>query len=283
MVISSRIFKQAFFSCLLLSIAGTAMAQSQATSTMVASATTIKKVFALNASLGYSSNMYAEDQYDKSSSTSLFLAPSARFTDKTTLAVRTTFIKEHTQAENLLMTNTTVRLSHKTAAITPSLAWGNRLDGILPTNRDSQLIDRLQAAMAIGTSLSYNNKNTILPFTLMGLLSIQRNFHEYDINADGAKNNAYGITQGLALNLELTDKMGLSIAGNYKTAINYDNNSKYGFDTSIDLSYSLTENFGLSAGVSNGGSALKANGIDSNISFIDKKSSELNIAMNVTY
>ncbi|AZZ37636.1 hypothetical protein CIK05_12805 [Bdellovibrio sp. qaytius] len=253
------------------------------TATVVAPVAKPKKIYGLDASLSYSSNMYAEGQYDKSASTALSFIPSAKLTDTTTLSLRTNFIKEDTGAKNFSMTNTTLRLSHKTAEITPELTWKNRLDGILPTNRESQLTDRLKGAVGVGTSLSYNNKNATLPFTLAGSLSAQRNFHEYDFNADGARNNQYGIIQGLTLDLEFTDSVTLSIAGNYRTAINYDNNSKYAYDTSIDLGYSLTENFGLSAGVSNGGNALKANGIDSNISFVDSKSSELNVAMNFNY
>lgn len=250
---------------------------------VVPTAPTEKKIFGLDASLSYTSNMYAEGEYDKASSTALFIVPSAKLTQKSTLSIRTNFIQDHEGAENFYMSNTTLRLSHKTAEITPNLNWGNRLDGIIPTNRDSQLSDRLQGAVAVGTSLRYSNKNTVLPFTMGGVLAVQRNFHEYDFNADGAKNNAYGITQGLTLDLQFTDNLTLSIAGNYRTAITYDNKRKYSYDTSMDLDYALSDNFSISTGISNGGSALKANGIDSNISFTDKKTAELNVAMNFTY
>lgn len=256
---------------------------SKNTSTAVVTATPPKKIFGLDASLSYASNMYAEGEYDKASSTSLSLIPSAKLTDKTTFSIRTNFIKDHEGAENFYMSNTTLRLSNKTAEVTPNLTWSNRLDGIVPTNRDSQLTDRLRGAVAVGTSLRYSNKNTVLPFTMGGVFAVQRNFHEYNINADGANNNAYGITQGLTLDLQFTDSLTLSIAGNYRTAINYDNNQKYSYDTSIDLDYGLSDNFSISTGISNGGSALKANGIDSNISFTDKKTAELNVAMNFSY
>ncbi|WP_409477997.1 hypothetical protein [Pseudobdellovibrio sp. HCB154] len=256
---------------------------SKNTSTAVVTATPPKKIFGLDASLSYASNMYADGEYDRTSSTSLSFIPSAKITDRATLSIRTNFIKDHEGAKNFYMSNTTLRLSHKTAEINPTLTWRNRIDGIAPTNRDSQLTDRLQGAVGVGTSLTYANKNTTLPFTIVGLLSAQRNFHEYDMNADGAKNNQYGITQGLSLDLSFTDSLTLSIAGNYRTAMNYDNKPKYSYDTSIDLDYGLTDNFSISTGISNGGSALKANGIDSNISFTDKKTAELNVAMNFSY
>lgn len=241
------------------------------------------KIFSIDASLAYESNMYADGEYDKSENTSLSLVPAVKLTDRTTLSLSTNFVKNYTADESLSMSNTSLRLSHKTAEITDELTWKNRLDGIAPTNRDSQLTDRLQGAVALRTSLTYANKNPVLPFTIVGLLAGQRNFHEYDMNADGAKNNQYGITQGLSLDLSFTDNLSLSFAGNYRTAINYEGTQKYAFDTSIDLSYSITDNFGLSTGISNGGSALRANGIDSNISFLDKKSSAVNIAMNFNY
>lgn len=263
------------------SLAATDMATTN-TTTIAASVSETQKIFSLNTSLTYSTNMYAEGEYDKYSSTTLSVIPSIQLNKKTNLSVSTNFIKEQTGAENFLMTNTTVRLSHQTAKITPQLSWKNRLDGILPTNRDSQLIDRLQGAVGIGTSLSYNNKNKTLPFSFSGSLALQRNFHEYDLNADGIKNNAYGLTQGLSLDLSLTENLSLGIAGNYRTAINYDDKAKYAFDTTIDLSFAFNDNTGISTGVTNGGSALKANGIDSNMSFVDEKSSEVYLGFNLT-
>lgn len=271
------------FAATVATASATTQTAAAATITTAVKPTEESKKLSLDLGLSYSSNMYANDDVNHSASTALDITTAYKVTDRLTTTALATVVKENTQQKNLNMSNTTLRASYKTLEITPGLVWSNRLGVILPTNRESQLVDRLRLGTTLGTRLTLTKENVVLPFTLIGTVTVQRNFHEFETNANGSENNRYGLTEALSLDLNFTDEITLSTAGNYKTALSYDGTKKYSFETSMDLGYAITKAFNVSVGISNGGSALKANGVDSNISFLDKKSSELNIAMGYSY
>lgn len=256
---------------------------SSATTTSAQSATKNNKIFSIQASLTQESNMYDQQDYNRVDNTSLLINLGAKIADKSTLTLTTSFVKEYSAAEAFTMENTTLGLTHKTLQINPDLSWNNRIFAVAPTSRYSQLNDSLRGSAGLSTILNLNNNNTILPFNISGALTLQSNFHEYNLNADGTPNTQYSLGQSLTIGLNFTDSIALTFSGLYKTSYNYENRKKYGFNTSADLSYAINDHWGVSTGISNGGNALKANGVDSNISLIDQKTSTINAALNMNY
>ena len=239
----------------------------------------VVKAFGLLLDLSYNSNMYAEDDINQTKYSNLTIIPSYKITDRLTTSLRSDITKHFTQDENTEMTNTRMRLSYLTAQLTDLISWSNRFDVWIPTNRKSQLTDRLTTATGIGTSLKYASDVTM---ATLGL-GFTRNYHQYDYTTTGEQLNESTATQALALEFALIDKLSLSVEGTYIMARTYQNTSKYAFETAVGLGYQITKNFSASVGLSNGGSALKANGVDSNIEFLNEKTSELSAGIGYTY
>ena len=237
------------------------------------------KAFGLILDLSYNSNMYAEGDINQTTYSNLTIIPSYKITDNLSTSLRTDISKYFTQDENTEMTNTRIRFSYLTAQLTDQISWSNRFDVFAPTNRKSQLTDRLKTATGIGTSLKYADEITIAILSL----GITKNYHEFDYSTTGEQLNEYTATQALSLEFSLIEKLSLSVEGTYIMARTYQNTPKYAFETAVGLGYEITKNFSASVGLSNGGSALKANGVDSNIEFLNEKTSELNAGIGYTY
>ena len=237
------------------------------------------KAFGLLLDLSYNSNMYAKGDISQTTYSNLTIIPSYKITDNLTTSLRTDITKYFTQDENTEMTNTRLRFSYLTAKLTDQISWSNLFDVYIPTNRKSQLADRLTTATGIGTSLKYAGEITTAIFGL----GIKRNYHEFDYSTTGEQLNEYTATQALSLEFSLIEKLSLSVEGTYIMARTYQNTERYAFETGLSLGYEITKNFSASVGLSNGGNALKANGVDSNIEFLNEKTSELSAGIGYTY
>lgn len=237
------------------------------------------KAFGLSLDLSYNSNMYAEGDINQTTYSNLTISPSYKITDQLTTSVRADITKYFTQEENTEMSNTRVRFSYLTAKLSDQISWSNRFDVFTPTNRRSQLTDRLITTTGIGTSLKYSGDITTAIFGV----GLARNYHEFDYSTTGAPLNEYVMTQALALEFGLIENLSFSVDGTYITTRTYQDVTKYAFETAVGLGYEITENFSASVGLSNGGSALKANGTDSNIELLNEKTSELSAGIGYNY
>ncbi|MFN3454862.1 MAG: hypothetical protein ACK41T_07860 [Pseudobdellovibrio sp.] len=241
------------------------------------------KKWGLVADLSYTSNMHDRKDYNHSSSSALLLSTSYKWTQMLTSSLRGSITQEFDHAEETKVSDLRLRTTYKTAEITPEITWSNRLDMYAPISRKSQLNDKLRFAAGVGSVLSYKNTNEIAPFTLTGVLSLIRNFHEYDVKSNGSPNLEYNLAQGLTFSADVTDKVSFDIAGTYYSALTYNDSERYTFDSSISLGYQITEPLNVYVELANGGNALKSNGVDSNISFLDEKSSELSVGLTYEY
>ncbi len=273
----SNLFKVVLITTAMAHVAYAAQTTNMTTAVIPAKEET--KAFGLSLDLSYNANMYAEGDTNQTSYTNLTIIPSYKITDKLTSSLRTDITKYHTQEENTEMTNTRIRFSYLTAQLNDQISWSNRFDGFIPSNRKSQLTDRLITTTGIGTSLKYVGDITT---AILGL-GLSRNYHEFDYSTTGAPLNEFTATQALALEFSLMEKLSLSIEGTYIMARTYQNAEKYAFETVLGLGYQITKNFSASVGLSNGGNALKANGVDSNIEFLNEKTSELSAGIGYTY
>lgn len=241
------------------------------------------KSFGLDLSLSYSSNMFDQGQYDRTAGTTIELTPSYKFTENLTGAILGSITQQETGQRDVEAANTIARLAYKIAQITPELSLLTRLDGVAPTNKVAKETDRLQGAVGTAIRAIYDNKNVTLPFKVTAHLGLQRNFHEYNVNAENKRNNEYGITESLTVVLKPVESVSLTALGIYRIGISYDGPQKYTFETGLEAGYDITEALSVSLGVSNNGSALKPNGIDSNISFLNEKTSEVSLGLGYTY
>ncbi|WP_413585067.1 hypothetical protein [Bdellovibrio sp. HCB274] len=258
-----------------LSVVTPAMAANVSTSTTKAKrpapATTPEaKAWSLDLGLETYSNMMKEDSYERDAGTSFDVSAGYRFNKITSMRVGTAIMKEHVGAENTYFDNSTVSISFKTP-LTQDIAWVNTVAGVLPTNRQMQDEMSYQGAVRLGTRTIFSN--LFWGSTAVTGLQATRNFHEYEMAAEGyynMRNNAQFIFN---YTLPLFAKLTLQTSYVYTMGWTYQDDTRNKFSIGADLAWEFTPAFSAYVGTSNEGNALKANGIESNIEFFNDTTS----------
>ncbi|WP_413582359.1 hypothetical protein [Bdellovibrio sp. HCB288] len=259
-----------------LSVGTPAMAANVTTSTTKAkrpaapAPTPETKAWSIDLSVESYSNMMKEDSYERDAQTSFDLSAGYRFNKITSMRIGTGVIKEHVGAENTYFDNTSASLSFKTP-LTQDIAWINTLAGILPTNRQMQDEMSYQGAARVGTKVAFNN--LIWGSSAATGLQLTRNFHEYEMTADGSYNMRNNAQLALTYTLPLFSKLALQTSYSYTVGWTYQDDTRNKFSVGADLGWDFTPTISAWIGTSNQGNALKANGIDSNIEFFNDTTS----------
>lgn len=227
------------------------------------------------------STLHKQDSYERRSDKALSISPLYRFSENWSLSGNTALVQDDSieGQGNSFLDNTIVSMSH-TRKITPNIRWKNSAGGILPTNPDMRDQTTYQGSVKVSTGLTFSG--LALDSSLNTGLSLTRNFHEYNINADGAFNvrETAGFSIGIELPFLQNWSFSTSFMYNAGRAYSDDLRTKFAFDTSF--SWAPTDEFALSVGTSNDGSALKPNGRDSNIEFFDNNSSVVKLGLTYT-
>ena len=226
-----------------------------------------------------SSNMYREDSVDREASTDFLLNPSYQLTDRYSLAAKSMISKEETGARNTTVSNTSISLKMKGIEIGKNASLSHSLTGILPTNEEARKTDRFQGAVAIGNGIGFRFLNVDSKY----VITVQKNVHEFTVNADDSPNVEYSLKHDLSFDIELTPKLSLSPSGYYRTGWTYHNFTRNSYGLGLDLNFEAAKDFVIYVGSGNEGAAYKANGTESNIKAFDQNTSVLRAGLSYTY
>jgi hypothetical protein len=260
-----------------LSFGAPAFAANSATSIAKDKAATDKSPWTFVFTLETASNMMKDEQNGREAQTALETTLLYKFNKITTLKVTTAVYKDQTGAQNSGFTNSTASLVFNTV-INTNIDWKNSVSGVLPTDRKVQDETSLQGAGILASTFVF--KNLFWDSSALAGVSASRNFHEYSMNADGIYNvrNTAGLTLGYTL--PLFGDLKLDTAYKYTQAWLYNDDNRMKFLFSADLSYAVTPKLDIYVGTSNEGSALKPNGVDSNIEIFNDTSSIVKAGLN---
>jgi hypothetical protein len=150
---------------------------------------------------------------------------------------------------------------------------------VLPTNNDAKNISTFNGGLGIGHSYTSHFINSLLPFDLKISFDLQKNFHEYNIATDNYENNEYNLSTSPGFALKFTDNLSLSLSGSYLIVRSYLGNIKQKFDTDLSSTYKVTKSISCSFGIANRGDLYKANGTDTNLSFINDQNNFLHAGL----
>ncbi len=226
-------------------------------------------VWSLGLGLEYSENVAQVEDGPKESGMELAFTPGYVINDTFALSGAFSMIQMSTEDKKPMSSNTQVGLSMKGWDITKSIKTVHGATAVLPTSQTSREIDKLHSSIGISNGL----KMTLHPkFELTYRLGLTRNFHEFTINANGSANVEYRLANTINMKLIATEKLNLTATGVYRLGRTYEGFQRSDFQFHGDINYDILDNLSVNLGSSNEGAALKANGVDSNISVYDEKS-----------
>lgn len=237
------------------------------------------KKFSLGTSIEYVQKNAVDAVGDRERSTSVSILPGYKIDDTFKASGRIDINKDHFGPEDTTVSDVTLKLGIAGYKINDQLKTAHSISTVIPASEASKKVARLQSSVGISNGLSY--ENTILSISYA--LTLSRNFHEYNFNADGAANVEYRLGNSLEIRIPITDKFSISTLGIYRIGRTYGGFERYAFESHSDLNYDFTDKLAMNLGTSNGGSALKANGVDSNIEVYNENTSETRLGLSYTY
>lgn len=235
------------------------------------------KRFFLEVGLEKSSNLRSEDSRDLDASTGIALSPSWEISKRFTLTGKVGVDKQEVGPKDTLISDSTLGLNIKGYKFNQNFSMLHILSGLIPTSKKSQEVDHLQSAVSLGNRLVLDSRYGKFSYTL----GMRRNFHEFVLNVDDSPNLEYILSHRILMDVPLIGDFSLSGDFIYRNAWTYRNFERQSFSFAVDLGYAVTETFSVYVGTTNEGSALKANGKDSNLDLYNENSSV--IRAGVTY
>ncbi|MCC7440374.1 MAG: hypothetical protein IT285_02005 [Bdellovibrionales bacterium] len=234
-----------------------------------------------SSSLGASSNLFEPGTPDHSADLSLTLIPSYKLPVGITLSGRMDLSHPIApESEDVLtVARTTLSARYKGWELNPFLTFTPGLTLTLPFHKDAIARQSLILGASVGPRLTYDLSRAGLT-GVSGLLELTlgHNLHRYETATTGRSNvgprvGAMGVigwdlpvAYGLRAELAMVRAQGWSYRGS---------TASQSFDFNQELSWQATGQFSLAVGHNNAGSALAANGLDSNISFFNERSSTI--------
>lgn len=177
----------------------------------------------------------------------------------------------------------------------PSIDWGWKLPYVLflnpgftlgiPTSRISQKQTQLTAATIFNLAMGIRPDNIVSTehaWIFQISLTAGRNFYPYEEDINGNVLNQYSSNQMLSLSYNYMNwTMAIDLLN--RSRWTFQNNIRQSFVSNQEIGYSFNDNLSLSVGHTNEASAMKANAQESNLNFIDEKTSTVFVTMGVSY
>lgn len=245
------------------------------------STTTLNKTKSFSAliALERSSNLFTNESGNQESSTDLSLTPSYKINSNFTTSANAIISRQETGNKDTTISNTTLVLGYTGYKFENGAQLAHSLRGVIPTNEEIRKRDRLNTAIGIRNQITHS----IGAFDLGYKLTLTRNFHEFNVNADGAANVEISLSHILELTFNLNDKLSISQVGSIRQGRTYGGFNRTSFSADTDLSYAASKSLAINVGTSTEGSAFKANGTDSNIELFNENKSLIRAGLSFSY
>lgn len=158
--------------------------------------------------------------------------------------------------------------------------------GVIPASQNSLKRDELKTAISGGVSFGIVPDGVAPQSDGMWSFAIGvtagRSIHAYETNINGAVLNRYSSNQTLNVSYSYKDfSFGVEFIN--KSRWTYQGNARSSYEHSEELGYGINDNFSIAIGHSNGGSSLKANGVDSNLELVNENDSTAYATLGISF
>lgn len=275
-------------SSLIVIMAATAVAQENANQLDAAVGTNTAKIepapaldkpFTLNMGLEMSEKVTKDEIAPKENSVSLVIEPIFKLSSLLTASAKIAINQDNYGQHETTASDGTVSMAITGYQISRDFITLHSVGTIIPVSDKSVKTDRLKGSISMSNGIGYTGDY----FNLSYKIGVVRFFHEYTQNAEGSPNIQYRLSQVVDLKVPFTEKFALSTSMAYRIGRTYNDFERYGFIYDGDLIYDFTDKFGANLGITTDGSAVKANGVDTNISAFNENTSVYRVGLSYVY
>lgn len=235
--------------------------------------------WSLPVSFEYASSLQPKNAYERKVQESFTLIPTYKISDSAKASVMTALYRDDSNDEaggTADWDNTRVSISFSRPVL-QNKTWSNSISTTIPTNRSLREQTSYQGGLKLAAGLQFDE--VAFGSSLGCALSYTRNFHEFDMTADGGFNVRETVGAGLDWSLPLYHSLNLQSVFVYTAGKTYRDDLRTKFVTEANLNWQAARELTLSAGTSNEGNALGPNGKDSNIEFFNDTTSMIKFGL----
>lgn len=200
------------------------------------------------------------------------LTSSYSLNSKNSFGLRTSVEKGLTQGREQSLGNTVLSWRYNNLYNFQKLSLSSSVNLILPTNKDSRIIEGLNfaAEASIVAALAFNDK-----VSFAYIPRITKNFHEYKTSKFSENNVEYRLTQVFSLSYQALEKLSVGQTLIYANSWSYFGTQRDpGYVSISQLGYDFSSKLSASIGVANGGAIFGTQrGPDQRIQFFDQNRS----------
>lgn len=233
--------------------------------------------------LSTSSNFKDPNSSDISSDTVLMIRPQRKLNDNYSIAARTDIIHTNIGPQDTVMGNTQVLFIRNPFAIAEYTRLKLSAQGVLPTDERLRKDDTFQGALGfiagVDRELRLFHRDLIVEYSFNAI----KNFHRFESNAENKDNLSYRLRNLVSAEFFIAKQFSVSTTAYYQAGRTYQNSLKTAFLLGEDLNYYANEHLTFTLSHSNEGSALAANGMDSNVQFYDQANSIFEAGLTYIY
>jgi hypothetical protein len=240
--------------------------------------------FSLETTVETSSSLHAPDDPSFAAETDVTLAPALKLPGlASTLSGGFLVAQSMTQERELKVVKSSLSLRHDPLPLNPRLSFSPAVGMGLPLYSDSRTRESFLVSASVAPRLMFDFNRDHFPLTGFYELSAARRFHEYEVATTGESNLKYAVNQRLLTNLAIYRGLYTEITLQRSQGFTYAGGSIPKFDFNEELGWSFDSGLVLGVGLNNAGSALAANGRDSNVAFFNSNASTVYGLMTYTF
>lgn len=238
-----------------------------------------KTPLAINLGLEMAEKVQKDENTPKENSLSLTIEPMYQLTSLLTASGKVVINQDNFGQHETTASDGTVSMAIKGYEISSELKTLHTVSSIIPVSDKSVKTDRLKGSISLSNGLSFSGPY----FNLTYKLGLVRFFHEFTQNAEGSPNIEYRVSHLLDLTVPITSKFYINTVGAYRLGWTYGGYQRFGYIYSGDLNYDFASKMTANLGISTDGSAVKSNGVDSNITVFNENTSSYRIGISYVY
>ncbi len=235
-----------------------------------------EKSWSASASTGISSSLYKFGNNERTTDSEFSLIPSYTINKQWSVGFNLSVDKSLTGTRDALVNDGYLTLDYEGGALAPFAKWGFEMSLTAPISKKSRLADSLYTATTLTPFVEFNLAAWGLERLVPSYsLSVTRAFHQYYTSSDGESKKEYNIKNEIDLAYKFAERWKLSGYYALSNSWTYRGTQSSSFGLGQALIHKISETLSCSVGHENGGSTLKSNGQDSNISFVNPDSSRI--------